>query len=705
MHRKGVILRVTIILIFILALGCNMPVCSSWDPNSPMVGWNLEFSQQSVSTAGTSHAPIVIDGDLNFSANALVENWSGNGSSENPFIIYGLDIDRESSAGYCISISNTRVNFTIISCTLTGANVSLGAGIYLNNVRNARAVDNLCQHNTHGILVEGMSENCILMNNTCTRNVVSGIQLDGSRNITLSRNVCSDNYHGINAIINPDIYEESRGHVITDNICCNNSYGISIGDLNPPDLGPILLLVSNNNCSANSEDGIQLITPVISTFTNNTCNRNGAAGIRFRIDNFQNNVVKNTCKENGQFGIYIDNAAWLNNFTDNLCSTNGQYGIYIAEHSGGNNFLWNSFVDNLVGNAFDDGYEDVFDCNYWSGYSGLDEDRNGFGDTPCAISGGNQDPHPLMRLPGSPPVWIEAPINQVFIYTDSFRYDLNVSAYKSVDLWWTNDTIDFNVDQSGVIRNATTLLPGIYGLQVSMNDTYGNMLSATISITAMELFPPIWASSLEDKMLEYGESLRYDLNATDLTGLDSWWLNDTAHFAVDDEGLVKTVGLIPVGRYGLQVFVNDTWGNTLNGTFTVSVIDTISPDFINFYTFSHGEEIVIHLIFEDLSGIDHYWLNDTAHFSIYEDALIRNVTAIEPGVYILKVKAYDQYGNYCTVILVITVSEPSTTTAVTSSTTSTVAEYITPMTMLALGLGIIGVMLVVFATLLNRKRS
>jgi parallel beta-helix repeat protein len=655
--------------------------------------------------ADTNHSPITINGDSNFNDTAINEGWSGNGSSENPFVIYGLDIDRESSAGHCISISNTRVNFTISSCTLIGANASSGAGIYLDNVWNARVVDNLCQHNTHGVLIEGMSENCVLMNNTCTQNAVSGIQLDGSRNIMLSRNICSGNYYGINSIVNPDIYDESRGHVITDNICCNNSHGISIGDLNPPGLSPILLLVSNNNCSANSEDGIQLINPVISTFTNNSCNRNGAAGIRFKIDNFQNNVVKNTCNENGQFGIYMENNAWLNNFTDNLCSTNGQYGIYIAEFSGGNNFLWNSFIDNLVGNAFDDGYEDVFDYNYWSGYSGLDEDRNGFGDTPYAISGGNQDLHPLMRIPGSSPVWIEAPTNQVFIYTDPFTYDLNVSAYKSVDLWWTNDTIDFYIDQSGVIGNATTLLPGMYGLQVFVNDTYGNILSATISITAMELSPPIWTSWLEDKSIEYGESLRYDLNATDSTGLDSWWLNDTAHFAVDDEGLVTTIGFIPVGHYGLQVFVNDTWGNTLNGTFAVFVVDSISPDFINFYAFSHGEKIEIHLIFEDLSGIDHYWLNDTAHFSIHESALIRNATVIEPGVYRLEVKAYDPYGNYCTVILVITVSEPTTTTATTASTTSTVPEYITPVTMLALGLGIIGVIVVASATLLNKKRS
>ena len=705
MSGKNRVFLIVVCLIFSLLLG-NMISIEKANGLAPGVDEAIEEPEtRGFDFAGTPHSPIIIDGDVNFSTTATLEGWSGDGSSETPYIITGLHIDLDGNPGKCISISNTRVNFTINNCHLAGANVTSGAGIYLNNVWNARVVDNLCQHNTHGVFVEGMSENCVLMNNTCTRNAVSGIQLDGSRNITLSRNTCSGNYHGINAIVNTDMYDESRDHVITDNICCNNSYGICIGDFNPPSLGPVLLLVNNNNCSANSEDGIRLITPVVSTFTNNSCNRNGAAGIRFRVENNRNNMVQNTCSENGQFGIYIDQSVFENNFTDNLCSTNGQYGIYIDEFSGVNAFHWNSFIDNLVGNGFDDGYEDVFDYNYWSGYSGLDEDRNGFGDTPYAISGGNQDQHPLMRLPGSSPVWIEAPTDQVIIYTDPFRYDLNVSAYKSANLWWTNDTIDFHIDQSGVIWNATTLLPGIYGLQVSVNDTYGNILSTAISITAMELSPPIWISLLEDKRVEYGESLSYDLNATDLTGLDSWWLNDTVHFAVDDEGVVITVGLIPVGRYGLQVFVNDTWGNTLNGTFVVFVVDTISPDFNNFYTFSYGEEIVIHLIFEDLSGIDHYWLDDTTHFSIFENALIKNATVIEPGVYRLEVRAYDPYGNYCTVILVITVSEPTTTTTTTAiSTTSTVQEYITLVTMLVLGSGIIGV-IVVFFILLNKKRS
>ena len=70
--------------------------------------------------AGTPHGPIAIDGDANFSDKALLEGWNGDGSPENPYLVDGYDIDLSGEVGHCISISNTRVSFTISNCNLTG---------------------------------------------------------------------------------------------------------------------------------------------------------------------------------------------------------------------------------------------------------------------------------------------------------------------------------------------------------------------------------------------------------------------------------------------------------------------------------------------------------------------------------------------------------------------------------------------------------
>ena len=583
MHRKDGVLRSAIFLAFMLILGSYIPVCCFGDTHLGTTGTYSNLIQESAPIAGTPHSPIVIDGDLNFSDTALAEGWTGDGSPGDPFIIDGLDIDRGDSAGHCISIRNTRVSFTISGCTLIGANVSPGAGIYLNNVWNARVVDNLCQHNTHGVLAEGMSEDCVLINNTCTHNAVSGIQLDGSRNMTLSSNTCSGNYHGINAIVDPDVYHESRDHVITDNICCSNSYGISIGHFNPESLGPVLLLVIDNNCSANSEDGIRIINPGYSTFINNSCNRNGAAGIRLRVDNIGNNVVENTFSENGQFGIYLDQITWLNNFTDNLCSVNGQYGIYISEFSGMNNLRWNAFGHNLVGNALDAGSENVFDHNYWSDYSGMDENSDGVGDT-AYISGVIIDYHPLMFAP-TRPSWIETPKDQTIEFGTHFIYDLNATAPAPI-FWsviWDSWTAQFTIDGQGMLESIGPLSLGDYELQVTVTNLYGFSILARFEVNVVSVLDttaPNWVVTPMDLTIDFGEGVDLVIHALDRSGIARWTINDTDHFSLNATyyDLGSTVRItnnlvLEPASYVLNITVYDPFDNSCSAKLVVTVLE------------------------------------------------------------------------------------------------------------------------------------
>lgn len=52
--------------------------------------------------------------------------------------------------------------------------------------------------------------------------------------------------------------------------------------------------------------------------------------------------------------------------------------------------------------AYDESGESFFDYNYYSDYTGTDEDNNGIGDTPyISLHGNIMDDHPLMFLPSS----------------------------------------------------------------------------------------------------------------------------------------------------------------------------------------------------------------------------------------------------------------------------------------------------------------
>ena len=65
-----------------------------------------------------------------------------------------------------------------------------------------------------------------------------------------------------------------------------------------------------------------------------------------------------------------------------------------------------------------------------------------------------------------------------------------------------------------------------------------------------------------------------DLDATDYSGIDQWWLNDTEHFSIDSNGVIVNATTLSVGSYGLQVSVNDTLDYTTSVDFTVSISET-----------------------------------------------------------------------------------------------------------------------------------
>lgn len=84
--------------------------------------------------------------------------------------------------------------------------------------------------------------------------------------------------------------------------------------------------------------------------------------------------------------------------------------------------------------------------------------------------------------------------------------------------------------------------------------------------------PPKFSHTLIDWEILQGESFYYDINATDYSGIDKWWINDEDHFTIDDEGVVTNSIALNIGVYDLEVFVNDTLGNSTSGTFRLTVV-------------------------------------------------------------------------------------------------------------------------------------
>ncbi|MFX0197923.1 MAG: clostripain-related cysteine peptidase [Candidatus Hodarchaeota archaeon] len=81
--------------------------------------------------------------------------------------------------------------------------------------------------------------------------------------------------------------------------------------------------------------------------------------------------------------------------------------------------------------------------------------------------------------------WVEEPTNQRVKLGELFYYNLNASASAGISNWWLNDTANFHIDNSGVITNNSLLEVSRYGLQVWVNDTLTNVLSANFTVEVL----------------------------------------------------------------------------------------------------------------------------------------------------------------------------------------------------------------------------
>ncbi len=139
----------------------------------------------------TVRDPIRINGNSDFAAQAAAEDWPGDGSEGNPYVIEGYEING-TGYGYGIYVGNTTVHFVVRNCyihNVTGKDgtAEQNSGFYLYKVQNGRFEDNRL-YNKWGFAL-WLSKNNVITNNTIY--VIRGgwgVDIIYSDNITISAN-------------------------------------------------------------------------------------------------------------------------------------------------------------------------------------------------------------------------------------------------------------------------------------------------------------------------------------------------------------------------------------------------------------------------------------------------------------------------------------------------------------------------------------
>ena len=303
--------------------------------------------------------------------------------SSNNCIITGNTVSNNGTNGIslCESSSNT-----ITGNVITGAPTSTGIHLYQYSSGNTVSGNNVSNTGI-GILVSTYSTGNTLTDNTASGND-DGISIYMySDNNNLTNNNISYNYWGIY------VYN-SNNNELTNNSVLDNAGGIWLdwADINT---------LTGNNVTVSIANGIYLRYSSYNTLIGNTASNN-ADGIKLNNSSNSNTLTGNTVTGNSANGIYLTGQSNTNTLTDNTISNNDTGILLLA--SSNNQIYNNNFIDNATQAEVVDGTGNLFNLpaptggNYWSDWTGPDNDNDGFVDYPYVFTGG-QDNYPLAPTP------------------------------------------------------------------------------------------------------------------------------------------------------------------------------------------------------------------------------------------------------------------------------------------------------------------
>jgi len=526
------------------------------DFNESTPGWEFDHFdniQDGIDTVNKNRKVLVYNGT--YYENIIInKSISIIGEDKNTTIIDG------GGSGDVIYFSANWINikgFTLQNSGDNWGNACLDITSNYNSIN-----DNVIKNDGSGLF--GIYLHEISLENTITNNVVEGCIEDGiylcksSDNNTISENFFINNHDGIQLF---GVY----GNIISYNtVLNNNDDGISISNSSTDNS------IYGNKVFNNSDIGIYIGGSSKNSIKGNNVSSNIGQGINLSYSS-GNSIMENTIIKNEKGIIY--EFSNNNSITVNDIRLNNYSGIQLIDSSNNNNIYHNNLINNAV-NAVDEcsniWHNLVQEAgNYWDDYNGTDSDKDGIGDTPYNISGGdNQDSYPLMHVFGPPYAEFEYIIE---------RATVEFNASKSGDYSGYIVTYEWDFDDGtigiGKIVSHTYSNVGTYDVLLTVKDNTGNVGNVTKSAVIDEIHQPPNETTIDGS--SYGQpGILYsfciglvDPNGDNIyckwdwgDGTYSNWLGPY----ISNQTQSKDHGWIIIGTYEIRVKLKDEFGLETN---------------------------------------------------------------------------------------------------------------------------------------------
>jgi len=301
-----------------------------------------------------------------------------------------------------------------------------GDGFSLSHTNNVTIKNTNIEGFYMGIYLNSAWHNVISRNNI-TNNVHSGIYLHSSSDNTIYRNNLTNNFYAL-------WFYSSSQNTVSVNRIVNNKDGVFLDS-------SFNNTISENNISDNQRRGVILLS----------CFNNTVSG---------NRIINNT-----NFGVRLyqsgNNTISTNNLTHNI------YGAWFFL-SANNRFYHNNFMDNtqqvyIEWTGDDNFWDNGVEGNYWSNYTGVDQNHDGISDTAHVIYANNADNYPLMGMFSS--------------FNTPIGYYVNVvsnSTLEDFEYFETNSTIKIHVSGEEGIGFCRISIPhvlmNVSGISIIIDD-------------------------------------------------------------------------------------------------------------------------------------------------------------------------------------------------------------------------------------------